>query len=318
MENKLIPQPESSLGVFGVIRESFKTTSRNGKRLFSILLLVFLSYSQVDFLQEYTLAPVTNYFMWQLANHPNIVHELLYNFDQTIYAVDTFKALREIVLLKLCIIEISSIITLIFLLATVCSSYEAYTAKVLGTKDLILKIFNSWNRSLLTSFYLVLLSLGITFFYAIVIVITSFLPVNSGVLLFLGVIALSIPICYIYMATVWMVSLIVSVLEEGSSALTAIGRAAELMKDKRLQASLMMVLFVLADRYVVLVAKVLASYGGSLSIELVTSIPFTNGFDCLLNLFMFVVYTVFYHEWKTSHDEKEGKGFYLPIVNVKA
>ncbi|MFS7966869.1 hypothetical protein Hanom_Chr09g00778991 [Helianthus anomalus] len=318
MENKLIPQLESSLGFFGVIRESFKTTRRNGKRLFSILLLVFLSYSQVDFLQEYTLAPVTNYFIWQLANHPNIVHDLLYNFDQTSYTVDTFKALREIVLLKLCIIEISSIVTLIFLVATVCCSYEAYTAKVLGTKDLILKIFNSWNRSLLTSFYLVLLSLGITFFYAIVIVITSLLPVNSGALLFLGVIALSIPICYIYMATIWMVSLIVSVLEEGSSGLTAIGRAAELMKDKRLQASLMMVLFLLADTYVVLVAKVLASYGGSLSMELVTSIPFTNGFDCLLKLFMFVVYSVFYHEWKTSHDEKEGKGFYLPIVNVKA
>ncbi|KAJ0524843.1 hypothetical protein HanRHA438_Chr09g0383191 [Helianthus annuus] len=318
MENKLIPQSESSLGFFGVIRESFKTTSRNGKRLFSILFLVFLSYSQVDFLQEYTLAPATNYFMWQLANHPNIVHDLLYNFDQTSYAVDTLKALREIVLLKLCIIEISSIVTLIFLVATVCSSYEAYTAKVLGTKDLILKIFDSWNRSLLTSFYLVLLSLGITFFYAIVIVITSFLPVNSGALLFLGVIALTIPICCIYMATVWMVSLIVSVLEEGSSGLTAIRRAAELMKDKRLQASLMMVLFVLADRYVLLVAKVLASYGGSLSIEFVTSIPFTNGFDCLLKLFMFVVYTVFYQEWKTSHDENEGKGFYLPIVNVKA
>ncbi|KAJ0524844.1 hypothetical protein HanRHA438_Chr09g0383211 [Helianthus annuus] len=323
---------ENKLGFFGVIKESFNTATRI-RKLFVIFLLIFLSYSLLDFLQEYELAPFTEYFMWQLANHQNIVHDLLYNFDQTSYAVDTLDAFRVIVLVKLLVIETFSIITLYYMALMVCCSYIVYTAKlsgpfkvyttkvttkVLSRKDIFYIFCKSLMRSIITSFYLSLLSCGIIFFYAIVIGIIAFLAVNSWALLFLGVIALSIPVCYIYVATVWMVSLIVSVLEEGSSGLKAIGRALELMKGKRLEATLMMVLFALANGFVVLVAKLLASYGWNLSAKLAITILFTNGFCWLLKLFMFVVYTVFYHEWKTSHDEKEGKGFNLPIANVKA
>ncbi|XP_076889162.1 uncharacterized protein LOC143539848 [Bidens hawaiensis] len=304
---------ESSLGFFGVIRESFKTTSRNIKLLVPILVLVFLLFSQIDFAQEYTLTPISNDFMFQLATHPNIVHDLWYNIGETSY-IGIFDTLRDVILVKLLIVAISSIVTLVFLVATVSSSYEAYTAKVLGLEDMLLKIRKSWKRPILTSFYLFFLSLGITLFY--VLVITSLLAVNSWLLLFFGVIAPSILVCYFYVATLWMVSLIVSVLEEGSGGLKAIGRATELMKGKRLQASLMMVLFVVADDIVILVAKVVTSCVWSFRTKLAIMILLTNGFCCLLRLFMFVVYTVFYHEWKTSHDEKEGNDFYLPIADM--
>lgn len=201
---------ESSLGFFGVIRESFKTTSRNKKLLVPILVLVFLLLSQLDFAQEYTFTPISNDFMFQLATHPNIVHDLWYNIDETSY-LGVFNALRDVILVKLLILTISSIITLAFLVATVSSSYEAYTAKVLGPEDMFLKIRKSWKRPILTSFYLFLLSLGITLFYVLVIGITSLLTVHSWVLLFLGVITPSILVCYFYVATLWMVSLIVSV-----------------------------------------------------------------------------------------------------------
>ncbi|XP_076958326.1 uncharacterized protein LOC143634024 [Bidens hawaiensis] len=305
---------ESSLGFLGVIRESFETTGRNKRLLVPILVLVFLQLSQLDFAQEYTFTPISNDFMFQLATHPNIVHDLWYNIDETNY-VDVFNAFRDVLIVKLLIIAISSIITLVFLVATISSSYEAYTAKVLGPKDILLKIRKSYKRPILTSFYLFLLSLGITLFYALVIGITSLLAVNSWVLLFLGVIAPLMLICYFYVATLWMVSLIVSVLEEGSGGLKAIGRATELMKGKRLQASLMMVLFVVADGFVFAMARMVTSYDWGLRNELAITTPLTNGFYCLLKLYMFVVFTVFYHEWKTRHDEKEGTGFYIPIAD---
>ncbi|KAK1413541.1 hypothetical protein QVD17_35316 [Tagetes erecta] len=313
MDNKPIPQSQSSLGFFGIISESIKTTRRNGKLLVPILLFVFLSFSHLDVAQKYILAPVAKDLVLQLAKHPNMVHDIAYNIDQTTY-VGAANDIREILLVKLLIMMITSIITLFFLVATVSSSSEAYTAKVLDAKDIFSKIKKSWRRPIVTSFYMFLITLGIVFLYIMSIGLTSILAVNSWALLFLGAISLSIPVCYFYMTTLWMVSVIVSVLEEGVDGLKAIGRASELMKGKRLQASLMMVLFVIAYGFIVLMASFVTSYNRSLSAELAITIPFKNGIYCLLKMFMFVVYTVFYHEWKTSHDNKEGKSFYLPIA----
>ncbi|KAK9067210.1 hypothetical protein SSX86_014536 [Deinandra increscens subsp. villosa] len=313
MENKFLPHSQSSLGFFGIIRESIKTTSRNGKLLVPILLFVFLSYSQLDFAQKYIITPVTKDFVLQLAEHPNMVHDFTYGIDQTMYA-GVFNDIREILLVKLLIMSIFSVISLLFLVATVSSSYEAHTAKVLGPKDIFLKVKSSWKRPIVTTFYMILLTWGISVFYTVCIGITTILAVNSWVFLLLGAIIVSIPVCYFYMTTLFVVSLIVSVLEDGLSGLKAIARAAELMKGKRLKASFMMVLFAIGYGFVVLIAKFLASYNRSFSAELAITIPFMNGFYCLLKLFMFVVYTVFYHEWKTSHDEKNGKFEYLPIA----
>ncbi|GJV93815.1 hypothetical protein Tco_1391006 [Tanacetum coccineum] len=314
MENKSIPQFQSSLGFIGIINESFKTANRNRKLLVPTLLLVFLTSSQLDFAQKYVLTPVSRDFLLQLGKHSNMVQDFSYStIDYHIYdgALDD---LREILLVKLLLMAITSIITLIFLIVTVSSTYEAYTAKLLGLKDIMLKIKKSWERPIVTSFYMTLLSLGLAFFYTISIGITSILAVNSWALMFLGAITLSIPVCYYYVATLWTVSMIVSVLEDGVGGLKAIGRAAELIKGKRLQASLIMVLFSIAYGLVLLMANFLRSYNRTMSAELLITIPFTSGFYCLLKLFMFVVYTVFYHERKTSHDEKEGKGVYIPIA----
>ncbi|KAL7591473.1 hypothetical protein Lser_V15G33354 [Lactuca serriola] len=313
MENKSIPQSHSALGFFQIIKESFKTTSRNGKVLVPIMLFVFVSFSMLDFAEKYLLAPVVKDIVLQLAIHPNMIQDLSNSIDQNMYA-GALNDVREIVLVNLLIMASSSIITLTFLVAIVSSSYEAYTAKVLSSKDLNSIIMKSWKRPLETSFYMGLLSLGIVFLYFISFGITAMLAVNSWALLFFGVIILTIPVCYIYMATLWMVSMVVSVIEEGYGGVKAIGRAAELMKGKRLQASLMMVLFSVAYCVVNQMAIPLTSYNLSMSTQLAIRIPLTNGLFCLVTLFMFVVYTIFYHKWKTSHDEKEGKGFYLPVA----
>ncbi|CAI9263329.1 unnamed protein product [Lactuca saligna] len=318
MENNFIPRSQSSLGFFAIIRESFKTTTRNGKVLGPILLLVFISFSLLDFAQMYLLAPVINDFASLLAKYPNMVQDFSYNIDQTNYS-GALTDVREIILVKLLIMAISSIISLTFFVATVSSSYEAYTAKVLDPKDLTLMLIKSWKRPLVTSFYMILLTLGTVFLYLISMTITTILAANSWVLFSLGAITLSIPVCYFYMASLWIVSMVVSVLEEGFSGVKAIGRAADLMKGKRLKASLMMVFFAAAYLVVQQVASyVVANIDLNRSTHLAITIPFSNGFFSLLQLFMLVAYTVFYHEMKTCHDEKEGRGFYIPIAAGEA
>ncbi|KAL7591471.1 hypothetical protein Lser_V15G33356 [Lactuca serriola] len=318
MENKFIPRSQSSLGFFEIIRESFTTTRRNGKVLGPILLLVFVSYSLLDFAQKYLLAPVIKDFVLQLAKYPNMVQDFSYNIDQTNYA-GALTDVREIILVKLLIMAISSIISITFFVAIVSSSYEAYTDKLLDPKNLNLILIKSWKRPLVTSFYMILLTLGIVFLYLISMTITTILAANSWVLFSLGAITLSIPVCYFYMASLWIVSMVVSVLEEGFSGVKAIGRAADLIKGKRLKASLILVRFVVAYGVVHQMANyLLANIELSRSTLLAITIPFSNGFFSLWQLFMLVAYTVFYHEMKTSHDEREGRGFYLPIAAGEA
>nr|XP_043629772.1 uncharacterized protein LOC122601061 [Erigeron canadensis] len=199
----------------------------------------------------------------------------------------------------------------------ISSSSEAYTAKLFDPKDIFLKLRKSWKRPLVTNFCMILLSLGIAFFYIILIVITSIFPSDSYYVLCLGVIGLTILVWYFYLDALWEVSLIVSVLEEGSSGLKVIGRAANLIKGKRLQASLMMVVSLIPHGLLVMMTKFLTSYNQSLDDELAFTIPFKNLFFCFMKLFMLVAFTVFYHERKTSQDEKEegNNGIYLPIAS---
>ncbi|CAH1449336.1 unnamed protein product [Lactuca virosa] len=317
MVNKSLHRSQTSLRFFEIVRESFKSTRRNGKVLGPILVLVFVSFSLIDFAEKYVLAPVVKDFVLQLAEHPNMVQDFTYNIDQTIYS-SALNDIREIVLVKLLIKASSFILSLTFLVALVSSSSEAETAKVLDPKDLNLIILKRWNRPLVSSFYMILLTLGIFFLYFIAIGITTILAVNSWALLFAGAITLSIPVCYFYMVALWIVSIVVSVLEEGFGGLKAIGSAVELIKGKRLQASLMMVVFSVAYGFVHQIGNNIGSNNLKMGTQLAIGIPLTNGLSCSLTLFMFVVYTVFYHEWKTIHDEKERKGFYLPIADGEA
>ncbi|KAI3709174.1 hypothetical protein L2E82_38933 [Cichorium intybus] len=317
MENSI---SQTSLGFFGIINEFIKTTRRNAKVLGPTLVIVFFSFSFSDFAQTYMLAPFVEDFVLQLAKHMNTVQGFSYTVDKTIYD-GALEDVRVIALIKLMCLISYSITTLTLLVLIILTLSGAYTAKVLDIKDInvvFMKSLKRLKRVLVTSFYISLLTLGIVCLYLISITITAILAVNSWALLLFGVITLSIPVCYVYVSTLWIVSTVVSIIEEPSGGFKAIGRATELIEGKRLQASLMMAPFAIAYGVVYLIDIALSSNNLSMSTQLAIRIPFTNGLLTLLTLFMFAVYTIFYRELKTCHDVKEGKGIYLPIVAGEA
>lgn len=314
MENESKPQSQSSLGLLGIFRESFKATSRNRKLLVPILLLVFLSISQLDLAQNYVLAPTVKNIELQLARNPHICKDL--NRSTCDGFIDD---ILEYLLVNVMFLAVSSIILLVFFVATVSSSYEAYNAKVLGPKEMFLKIRTSWTKSLVTSFYMILITLGIVCLACISSLIAVISTVNSWSRVYFGGITVLILVWYLYVAALWIVSVVVSVLEEGFVGVKAIGRAAELMSGKRLQAFILMILFAISYVVIYQINEVLTtSYDLSWSTQMAITISFTNGLNSLLTLFMFVLFTVFYHERKTSHDEKEVKGLYIPIAAGEA
>ncbi|KAJ9550818.1 hypothetical protein OSB04_014863 [Centaurea solstitialis] len=299
MGNKsTILQPQSSLGFLGIVLESVKTTTRNRKLLVPILLLACLSFSLLEFSQEHTQLPFIRDFVLKLAQHPNMRHDLRRKLDLITYrgALDD---VLEAIIVKHSTIAFSSITKLLFLIATVSTSNEAYTAKLLGPFDMFLKIRTSWKRPLLTNFYMILITLGISSLYVTSYAITTFLVAKPWSFFFSKAITFSIPVCYFYVSSLWMVSAVVSVLEDGFGGFKAIRRAAELMNGKRLQASLMMVPFFIAKGVVFNMFYTLVNYNMIRRTRWRTLwICMSNGSECLLKLFMFVVYTVFYHEQK--------------------
>ncbi|KAI3771981.1 hypothetical protein L6452_03154 [Arctium lappa] len=105
-----------------------------------------------------------------------------------------------------------------------------------------------------------------------------------------------------HVAALSVMSIVVSVLEDGMSGIKAIGRAGELMKGKRTQAFLAMMVCYIAH---FLAGKTYVAF--SMMFEKwamwAIGIPFVIGFTCLLEIFVFVFFTVFYHECKMNHKE---------------
>ncbi|KAI3771974.1 hypothetical protein L6452_03147 [Arctium lappa] len=320
METELIKQqwnsdlkPQPSLGIFGILRESFKITNRNRKLLFPVLVLVFLFFSQLNFAEIYLLQPVAKDFSLQLTNHPEMLQDIGNNMNRAIYS-DAINDIRKISMVKLSILTFNWIINLVFLITTVSSSSKAYTAKLLDPKEMISNITKSFKKLSDTSFSLVLITFGLVTLCFFSFGIISVLVAGSwAAYLFYGVLSLSIPSLCFFISALWMMSMVVSVLED-VGGLEAIVRAKQLTKGKRVQASLIMVLVVVVYGLVHLTTDALSSYNLDKWSRLAVTIPFGNGMICLLKLFVFVVFTIYYHERKVSCEEKEGKGLYVPIV----
>ncbi|KAL7591475.1 hypothetical protein Lser_V15G33353 [Lactuca serriola] len=314
MENKSIPQSQSSLGFYGIFRESIKITYRNTKLLLPILLFAFLSLSQLELYQDYIQVPLLKGYMLEFAQNPRKHHILRRKLDIIAYrgALDD---IFEVLFIKQLTLAFSSIIKLFFCVATVSSTYEAYTTKVLGLKDMFLKIRTTWKNALITGFCVFLTYSAIICVYLAAYGITNIVVANSWSYLISRAITISTPFCYLYVTSLLMLSMVVSVLEEGFGGFKAIGRATELMKGNKIQASVLMVPFVIASSYFHhMIYYGISSDHRLRSTWLAIVIYCTNGLSCLLNLFMFVVYTVFYHERKKSFDQKEVKSLYRPIA----
>nr|GEV05022.1 hypothetical protein [Tanacetum cinerariifolium] len=317
MKNKSIPQSRSSIGIFGIIRESFKTTSRNRKLLFPILLLTFLSYSQLELAQVYLRPPrLFEDFLLPLTINHNI-DRFNRNIDSVTYN-GAFKDIINVLLDRHFTLALSLIVKLIFFVATVSSSSEAYNGKVLGLKDFLLNIKRIWKKALITSFSLILTTFGIICIYMASYGITNFLEISFPWPSFVleRAITFSTPACYFYVLTLWMVSMVVSVLEEGCRGFKAIGRATQLMNGKWLQAILLMTLYLIAEGFVYHMAYFRLRYNHSRSrrLDTIIEIYIKNGAFCLLKMNIYVMFTVFYHDQKKGVNEKKAKVLHLPIT----
>ncbi|XP_076885118.1 uncharacterized protein LOC143534637 [Bidens hawaiensis] len=166
--------------------------------------------------------------------------------------------------------------------------------------DAFFKPSRNWKRPLITTGCILLLTLGIYVVYILSFAAISFVAGTSYVdSLSLFYVAAVKWIFNAHVSAIWIMSLVVTVLEDNISGLKAINRAEDIMKGNRIQITLLVMLY----------------YGGGLLIRKMfdafslifeewvfeevwaLKIPFVTGCD----LFLFVLFTVLYHECKADN-----------------
>jgi hypothetical protein len=189
--------------------------------------------------------------------------------------------------------------------------HAACAGRHLPVRDLLLKLATSWKAPLVTGLYATLLSIGYTVLSVSPIAVPALNTTAGGddptrrLAVFVTVpVAAAARFLYIYLATVWKVGVVVSVLEDGChGGLDALYLAGEVVRERRAQGFLIALVLALGDA--------LVGFRGS-------GRRWRGAFACaahlLLGLFAPMAYTVFYHECKRSH----GDGSPREVLRIKA
>ncbi|KAL5548949.1 hypothetical protein UlMin_004180 [Ulmus minor] len=208
-----------------------------------------------------------------------------------------------------------SFTSIVFEIATILSSTAEHCEKQFGIEDLQVRIIKTWKRTFVTLFYTTLLDLGYAFF-----VLAFFLPLvmisNSKITItcFSILIFILAVLFRLYLATVWTLALVVSILEE-KGGIEALGKAGQLVKGLELKGFFLKLMFE-TIYYVMLMLFMWISNKQSFFFTVLLSLVFLK-FFCLVKMFSFVVFTVFYFESKKTHGEEvELQGTDLEYTNI--
>ncbi|WOK96310.1 hypothetical protein Cni_G05017 [Canna indica] len=197
-------------------------------------------------------------------------------------------------------VVISYVLNLLSTLLVVLASAMAYSAKESAVDDLLARIKGAWKGLLVTRIYFTLLCIGYTVLSVSLIAVLMLNAEGSRAWIAMTtVLGISARLLYVYLAMVWTVGLVISVLEDGSCGLEALSRAGEIVKARRRQGFAIAIILLLVDGvltggYGFGVNKAHHPRMGLIVINVVL----------LLKMFSLMVYTVFYYECKKSHGSK--------------
>ncbi|XP_057795286.1 uncharacterized protein LOC131011519 [Salvia miltiorrhiza] len=180
-----------------------------------------------------------------------------------------------------------------FFLSYFIISFFSMMAAIAVSADqkLSFKILRCWRRPFLTAFYTTVFALG--YVYSALYVATP-LPVFSDLSNLKDAVLFSAAayIFYLYLSSVWILSLVVSVVEEDDSAggIAALGKSAEIINAHKIHAFFINILVNLICFAVYFGSNLIINVGKHRMIYGVLLVSFS----CYMRIFTFVAYTVLY------------------------
>nr|XP_027066179.1 uncharacterized protein LOC113692043 [Coffea arabica] len=199
---------------------------------------MFSYYSLLGFADNILLAPVLTDMV---AKSKLVPTDVRISKAEPILYKGIIKDVQYFLTYELVALFFSSLLLTFSLAASVHSTYEAYTAKVSSLKDMLLGTRGRFKRPWITILLMILIILASAALLFIFIGVTGVMT-EGPLLTVLDCTLLIFGVCYcIYISALWMLSLVVSVMEENLSGLKAIDKASELMKGKRLQGCVLII-----------------------------------------------------------------------------
>ncbi|KAI3701640.1 hypothetical protein L6452_26870 [Arctium lappa] len=284
-----------------LLKGPLKILSRNGKLMAFTAALYLIFYSISFILYTYS----SNPFIFDLAiklfslvsEHPGTPEftKLLVDIQEDI-GIFLGIEIAYIVLLFFIIVSAETAIIII------ASSY--YNGDNLSLKELFSMVSRTWTRPFVTSFYVQLLALGYISLFFWPLFVPSLVLFHDHptiliiLLVFLGILIITF---YLYLSVVWALAVVVSVVED-SYGIVALGKARELVKGNRVHGFFL-------NLFLVLVFLLFIPF----QLKLSPSMPIVAAvsqyvFTCLVSIFQFMAYSVFYFQCK-NHMKKSSEGF---------
>ncbi|POO03308.1 Transmembrane protein [Trema orientale] len=296
---------DTFFGFVRILKESYKIFSKNGKLIPSITLL-FLFLSSIFLLSNiFSIKPYITDFVVNLtsmlltpssSDFANLITPMKYD-------------LRIFAGIEWLFVFANTAASLLFATAAILSSSAKYVGKneyLLDLKGLLSWIGKTWKRPFITLFYTTLLDLGYVFFvlaFLVPFVLTFGHELLGNLSVFsISIIALLAALFYLYLAIVWTLAMVVSVLEE-KSGIQALGRAEQLVEGMKIKGFLLKLVFG-ALYYVLLQLLRITTSGKKSTATIVCIWLLVVNSVCFVKMFSLTVFTIFYYECKKTHGEE--------------
>lgn len=288
-----------------ILTDVYKIFLKNGKLMALIILLIISFHSILD---------ISNYFF----SIKPLISDLVVKpfllglttpgtpeFSKII--LDESKDVRILVGAELIYVLISSTASFFFAIATTYAAAVTLSGKKLSIKALASTTVKLWRRPLVTYFYKTLLAFG---YVCLCVIILTLLLIIFGIITISGTITsyalvrtLAVPfvIIYAYIAVVWELSFVASVLEE-KSGIEALGKAANIVSGMQVQGFAlnlgMELLSLVLSQSWELMGKQKAE------VKIIVGVVVIHSISFVIRMFGYMAYTVMYLQCKMNHGEE--------------
>ncbi|XP_024965698.1 uncharacterized protein LOC112505889 [Cynara cardunculus var. scolymus] len=289
------------LGFLDILKTSTKIMSKNGKLVAMVTSIYLIISNLFFFLNISTIKPIISDFVTKATELPYLDPQGPFYYQ----VLDTIqKDVKTLLRVELAFILAFFITSMFVQVAIILLTGISYKDEKIFPKDLITRVLQALTRLFITCFHITLMKVGFLIFgFMALIFLTVMIPMHKIVLaVTIWVLVILVSILFLYFSIVWVLSLVVSVLEE-CSGLEALGKAERLVKGKKLEGFLVFLLpTLLSFVFFQLSTKMNVVEQSELTRAILEF--FLTSCMCLLGIFVFQAYTVLYFECKRNHGEE--------------
>ncbi|KAK9099980.1 hypothetical protein Scep_023410 [Stephania cephalantha] len=282
-------ESSEALDVAGIFGEASRLPFRNGKLMFFSIILIVLP---LLFLLSVLHDSATEPFM-------EVLEDLI--------EPDEHPKMREVVVLfglEFGFFLIFSVIALLGISFTVHYAVETHMRRLISVEELLVRTKTTWKRLVITFSSIVLITIAyISLLLPLVVPLVSISTFDAMTRRTRLITGFSAAVLYLYFAVVSTLGIVVTIAED-CYGLKALERARQLIRGHKAYVFILMLFLLLVYAPISLLFLLHLTEDDQSAVSRHAVGSFVAASFCIAQMFIYVVFTVFYYECRKSHGEK--------------